>query len=315
MKAKNCYSRRVVERRHRRLKRLEKVSYYSDSSSSSSDEDENELFTEFKHSTIATNNIFPTVSDDFISLNDYFADEHDNAQISNENTDDCCDKSPPLFAGSTLSVMKSMKLLMNFLATDVNLDKRNVIRLLKLLKSILPQPNLLPVTWKSIMKLFGHTNMSTTTFLCSSCYTKCGKATFNTKACKNATCSRSNVTLKTHEIVEIVNLDLRTQLKSIITRNFSLMSKNKDYFPNADIPNGRFYRTSVFESKCNVITLTLHTDGAPLIRTTKQSIWPLFASIVEIPPPVREYQKNIILLGLWSSKSKPDVNIFLKHAV
>jgi hypothetical protein len=95
----------------------------------------------------------------------------------------------------------------------------------------------------------------------------------------------------------------------------NFLSKNADYFPKSDISSGAFYQTTMSESKCNTITLVLHTDGAPLIRTTKQSIWPLFASIVEIPPPVREYKKNIILLALWSSKSKPDVNVFLKHTV
>lgn len=55
----------------------------------------------------------------------------------------------------------------------------------------------------------------------------------------------------------------------------------------------------------------LHADGAPLVRSSQQSLWPVFANIVEIPPPFREYQRNILVLALWSSRKKPDVDALL----
>ena len=310
---RNFYSRRVIENRKRRLQRAEQRSIFLEISSDS--EEENQDTQQTQYTTSATNNIFPTITDNVSDHDDYHNDEHDNTGISSNILKNFCDQSPPLYDGSKLSAMESIKLLMDFLISDVNLDKGNILRLLRLIKSILPQPNTLPVTWKPIMKLFGRTSLFTTTFLCSSCHTKCGKTTFNTKICRNENCSRSQATLKTHEVIELVNLDVRTQLKSIINRNINLISKNTNFFPKPDISNGAFYQTTISNSTCKTITLVLHTDGAPLIRTTKQSIWPLFASIVEIPPPVREYQKNIVLLGLWSSKCKPDVNVFLSHAV
>ncbi|CAF0759304.1 unnamed protein product, partial [Didymodactylos carnosus] len=42
--------------------------------------------------------------------------------------------------------------------TNANLDKENVIQLLKTIKSILPQPNLMPTTWKGILKVLGEWN-------------------------------------------------------------------------------------------------------------------------------------------------------------
>jgi hypothetical protein len=36
---------------------------------------------------------------------------------------------------------------------------------------------------------------------------------------------------------------------------------------------------------------------------------------VELPPPVREYQSNILVLGLWVSCIKPDVNLFLNDII
>jgi hypothetical protein len=246
MYQKPFYSRRVIEKRKRRLRCLEKSSNYSDISRSS--EEENNHIQDTQYSTLTTDNIFPIIEDD------------------------SRDRPPPLCNGSRLSTMKSMKsmkLLMDLLISDVNLGKKNILGLLKLIKFILPQPNTLPTTWKSIMKLFGRTNLFTKTFLCSLCHTKCGKTTFSTKIYKNKTCSRSKVTLKTHEIVELVNLDVRTQLKSIINRNINFLSKNADYFPKSDISSGAFYQTTISKSKWNTITLVLHTDDAPLIRTTK----------------------------------------------
>ncbi|CAF1345618.1 unnamed protein product [Didymodactylos carnosus] len=67
--------------------------------------------------------------------------------------------------------------------------------------------------------------------------------------------------------------------------------------------------------KKNPVTLIVHSDGAPLIRTTRVSLWPCFASIVELPPPVREYQTNIVVLALWSAKQKPNVNVFLEETM
>lgn len=75
--------------------------------------------------------------------------------------------------------------------------------------------------------------------------------------------------------------------------------------------NINFLRDKVFFFQKQELTLILHADGAPLVRSSQQNLWPLFANIVEIPPPYREYQRNILVLALWSSRKKPDVDMFL----
>ncbi|CAF4602001.1 unnamed protein product, partial [Didymodactylos carnosus] len=120
-------------------------------------------------------------------------------------------------------------------------------------------------------------------------------------------------TLKSNEITEVVNLDIRSQIQAIIRRNKHVLSR-QELFPKSDVCYGEHYQTTSAQ-KSNPITIILHSDGASLIRTSKQALWPVFASIVEIPPPVREYQKNIIVVALWSSKKKPNVNIFLEECV
>ena len=41
----------------------------------------------------------------------------------------------------------------------------------------------------------------------------------------------------------------------------------------------------------------------------------MVASLAEIPFPVREYYKNLMLLGLWHSTITPDVDILLSSIV
>ena len=58
----------------------------------------------------------------------------------------------------------------------------------------------------------------------------------------------------------------------------------------------------------NDMSLTWNTDGIPVFKSSDYAIWPLQASINELPPHLRH--KNILLLGLWFGK-KPNMNVFL----
>ena len=100
---------------------------------------------------------------------------------------------------------------------------------------------------------------------------------------------------------------LLRNLKGITS--FALLSSVRSKIPNWNLS---IQSIPVFLiSQERTLTLMIHADGAPLIRSSHQSLWPLFANIVEIPPPFREYQRNILLLALWSSRKKPDVDVFL----
>ncbi|CAF5161886.1 unnamed protein product, partial [Rotaria magnacalcarata] len=81
-----------------------------------------------------------------------------------------------------------------------------------------------------------------------------------------------------------------------------------------DICYGEFY-CNKSNVTTNRITFTVHVDGSPLVKSSKQSMWPCFASIVELPPPIRDYQKNIVLLSLWASRVKPDPDVFLQETI
>ena len=62
----------------------------------------------------------------------------------------------------------------------------------------------------------------------------------------------------------------------------------------------------------NDVTLTWNTDGIPIFNSSNYSVWPLQASVNELPPHLR--RRNILLLGLWFGQ-KPVMNTFLKPFV
>ena len=81
-----------------------------------------------------------------------------------------------------------------------------------------------------------------------------------------------------------------------------------------DVTSGMLYkellRSRSFSN--NDISLTWNTDGISVFNSSKYSIWPLQASINELPPHLRA--KNILLIGLWFGE-KPNMNTFLKPFV
>ncbi|CAF3017892.1 unnamed protein product [Rotaria sp. Silwood2] len=245
--------------------------------------------------------------DSFVTSIDHLDDDFN--WISEEEYED--DKRP-LCNGSSITVTNAVHRITNFYL-NINLDKHKVNGLLRLIKSLLPKPNLLPSTLKSMNKVLQYCSSTSTVLLCSDCYQSCNKLGIRSEMCINPNCSTSFRARRTTEIIEVVRFDIRYQIQSIMNRNTAVMNKSQ-LFPPSDIVFGDQYQ-HLLNTNSNKITLVVHSDGAPIVRSSKKSIWPCFASIVEIPPPLREFQSNIIVLAFWLSKKKPDVNIFLQETV
>ena len=238
--------------------------------------------------------------------------DHLNDDISWTSEEEYEDDKRPLYNGSSITVTNAIRRITNFYL-NINLDKQKVNGLLRLIKSLLPKPNLLPSTLKRMNKALHYVPSSSSTLLCSDCFRSCNKSGIRSQMCVNPNCSTSFRLHRTTEVVEIVRFDIRSQIQSIMNRNGAVINKSK-LFPPSDVPFGEQYQ-HISNRNSNNVTLIVHSDGAPIVRSSKKSIWPCFASITEIPPPMREFQSNIIVLALWLSKKKPDVNVFLEETV
>ena len=81
-----------------------------------------------------------------------------------------------------------------------------------------------------------------------------------------------------------------------------------------DITTSKLYKELIGKT-CftgNDISLTWNTDGAPVFSSLQFAIWPLQASINELPPHLR--CNNMLLIGLWFG-GQPTMNTFLKPFV
>ena len=86
-----------------------------------------------------------------------------------------------------------------------------------------------------------------------------------------------------------------------------------------DIQDGRVYKKfSEQDHRARgrkIFSIVASSDGAPMIKSRKYSVWPIMCFLVELPPYERYKYKNIILSGLWYGKEKPNVPLFLKRFV
>ena len=85
----------------------------------------------------------------------------------------------------------------------------------------------------------------------------------------------------------------------------------------SDITDGEMYQTLVRSgllSNPDNLSITWNTDGIPVFKSSKSSMWPVLCMINELPFKMRK--DNVVLTALWFGlKHKIDMSIFLKPFV
>lgn len=101
---------------------------------------------------------------------------------------------------------------------------------------------------------------------------------------------------------------LRDGLSSIAQRD----SNSADHV--TDITDGALYKEfrSNLKSR-DAITLTLSSDGSPIFKSSKYSMWPVQLSLNELPVHMRH--KNLLMSALWYGQEKPDMTLLLSPVV
>ena len=93
-------------------------------------------------------------------------------------------------------------------------------------------------------------------------------------------------------------VDVKNQIEKILSKNSDLVIKS-------------WSSECFWEIKCDCflsqeIQLVLNIDGAPIFKSSKISVWPIWVQIFNLPPMLRGAFCNLSLLGLWQGKAKPD---------
>ena len=87
----------------------------------------------------------------------------------------------------------------------------------------------------------------------------------------------------------------------------------------SDICDGSVFRfladTDNFLSDKNNLALALSTDGVPVFKSSKLSLWPVYLTILNLPVNLSIRAHNIILCGLWAGSNGPLMSQLLKPVV
>ncbi|XP_050034498.1 uncharacterized protein [Dermacentor andersoni] len=115
-------------------------------------------------------------------------------------------------------------------------------------------------------------------------------------------------------------LDFHKQLSFLIEKTKSELESSlvKARLPASkisDITNARCYAKlkKARSLADDDLTLTINTDGSPVFKSSKTSVWPIQFIVNELPPHLRF--KHPVLAGLWFGKSHPNMQLFLDKFV
>lgn len=67
-----------------------------------------------------------------------------------------------------------------------------------------------------------------------------------------------------------------------------------------------------FLSKAEHTGLVLCSDGVPVFKSSKGSLWPVYLMVTSLPPQQRVRAENLIVAGLWHGHTKPEMDVILQ---
>ncbi|XP_033748473.1 uncharacterized protein LOC117333331 [Pecten maximus] len=198
-----------------------------------------------------------------------------------------------------------------------NLTGEGFSLLLDLIECHCKEDNLLPKTVFNLKQWFQELHIKPNK------HHYCGKCLLSIPddcdTCPNTKCNRTfsnknerSFFVEVSLIEQLKKLYAQSDFRKVIATQFERARQN--FGKITDITDGEFYKTSSFSKHLspNDLTFTWNTDGVPLFKSSKSSMWPLFLSINELPYKMRRNPENLLLIGLWIGPKKPEMMTFLQ---
>ena len=272
-----------------------------------SDEEKDDIFVEnlFRTGKMSTQNLQTgTLTSDCVEQS---SDQSENSENDN--------KHKPIFSGCDLKLGTAM-LLLCLLMMKHNLTQSAMDDLLVLLTVLLPNGNLIARSYSEFSKFFGKLKHPLRYhYYCSFCLMPLKGTTDN--CCANKSCLQ-DLTAKGSKSY-FVEVPIISQLQTLFSRpgfHDSLLHRFKWKSGSLrDIYDGRVYKELSGNGVLNspdAISFLINTDGAPVFKSSKVSIWPVYLMINELPLIQRRKKENIIFAGLWFGDRKPIMLSYLE---
>nr|XP_054775430.1 uncharacterized protein LOC129283847 [Lytechinus pictus] len=257
-----------------------------------------------------------------MGINQGSSDENSDSNNNDESImiDDTLNDS--LFEGSKVSKAEALILILSFVMKHC-LSALAVGDLLELMNILIGKHVFKSV--KSIMKLIFCNNVIQLRFhfYCLYCYAFV--RSYSGVSDDNLSCPHCNKACIVSDLSKgnfFVTANLCSQVKSLFQRRdinphlFYRDSRSKMKRDNTeDIYDGSVYKTMMEDgqplSNKHNFSYCFNSDGLPVFKSSKFSIWPIFIMINELPPRLRF--KNLILAGVWFGDVEPKMEIFLQE--
>ena len=231
------------------------------------------------------------------------------AKTSNENQ--------AIYPGARVT-LGAVMVLLTLYAIKHDLTGQAITNLLQLLTLILPSGNILPDTLRNFKAYFRNLeNPFILHHYCAFCLSYVDK---QATVCPNAACMRELSSrhakayfIEVPVVQQLATFFSRGEFYSSLQHRFHREKKNRNNVE--DIYDGVLYKNlwkkGILSSPDN-ISFLMNTDGVPVFKSSKVSIWPLYLIINELPYGKRMATENMIFAGLWFGEKKPAMWTFLK---
>jgi hypothetical protein len=287
---------------------IDSSSHMSDHEPIDPQDDSDEQSEEAVQTDTCAGNNSNSFDDEIDSSNDSITDE---SQFDFDSIFD--DNSPPLYQYSSISSRRCSHLLIQF-CRRVKLNKRDVKYLLDTLQAILPPSNKLARTWDGLLQQAELTRANRVSYHCSQCFAQLGS--FNNSSC-SIRCDLNGESRSPLHVIELYTANVEKQLQIVAERHLDLIDSyigRNDLLP-CDVVNSRVFKRLPVVADTKHLTLLLQTDGAPLVKSSNKSLWPVQATIAEIPPPVREFESAVMIFGAWLGSIHPNRHLLWSNMI
>ena len=189
--------------------------------------------------------------------------------------------------------------------------------LIQLLNVLLPKDHLFPKSLYQLKKITSDSSPQVKTHnFCKICLMRIDPEDI---VCPNPKCIQSDPKQETFQKSFFLEFDISSQIKSIFSRTGMLEKLfhrfNRSENSHTDIYDGSLYRAfskvGSFLSYPQSISFLWNTDGIPVFKSTKSSLWPMLYTINELPFHDRVRRENILIGGLWYGDCHPNMLSFL----
>ncbi|XP_061191434.1 uncharacterized protein LOC133199606 isoform X2 [Saccostrea echinata] len=243
--------------------------------------------------------------------------DFDKNNFTGENAENILNEDDQLlYPGASVSIGSFMLLFTSFIMKH-SISSDGILQLLNIFSYVLPSSHILCTSLYDYKKFFCNLkNPLVKHFYCVHCL---GYLKSNTETtCPYNGCRKL---LNENDIMYFLEMPVENQVRNFFSQEgffeklqVRFQGQNRDG-KYRDVYDGQLYKSYCENdgplSQPENISFTFNTDGAPVFKSSKVSVWPLFMVINELPYKLRMLKENMIMAGLWFGPHKPAMGTYL----